>query len=91
MANEERFDFESLQDRETVQAYLKALIDGIEKGRISLHSDEKEIEMFPCELLKFSLKAKRKPHSGNQLTVKIAWKEPGPDIDASRKSIRISS
>lgn len=91
MADEQRFEFESLQDVKTIRSFLESLIDGFEKGRITLSSEEKKIELNPNTLLKFNVKARKKPNASNQLNIKISWKEPKDDQTVSHKTIRISS
>jgi amphi-Trp domain-containing protein len=91
MADEQRFEFESLQDVETIRAFLESLIEGFEKGRITLSSEDKEIELNPNTLLKFNVKARKKPNARNQLNIKISWKEPKDDQTGSQKTIRINT
>lgn len=91
MADEERFDFESLQDVQAIRSFLESLIEGFEKGRITLSSEDRVIDLNPNSLLKFSIKARKKPNASHQLSIKISWKAPRDTKNISHKSIRISS
>lgn len=85
MAGTQEFEYESVQTRESVQEFLKSLVEGFENSRISLKSDQEEILLTPQELLNFSIKAKRKGLK-NKLSFKIEWKEP----EANKKQGTIS-
>ncbi len=74
MAKEEQFEHESYQDARTIGNYLRSLLEGFEKGRITFESETESIELIPAELVRFSVKAKRKGDK-NKLNIKIAWKE----------------
>jgi amphi-Trp domain-containing protein len=91
MADEQRFEFESLQDVQTIRSFLESLIEGFEKGRITLATEDREIDLHPEDLLKFNVKARKKPNASNQLQIKISWKESAEAKNISHKSIRISS
>jgi amphi-Trp domain-containing protein len=90
MTEDGKFVFESLQDRETIKDYFRALIDGIDKGRIVLATNGDEIELTPDDLLRFSVKVKKKG-GANSLGVKITWKEKKRSKSLSDDSIKISS
>lgn len=73
MASEE-FKHESIEDRESVVRYLKALIDGIEKGHLALDSGDQSFVLEPQGLLKIEIRARRK--SGRvKTTLKFSWRE----------------
>lgn len=70
----EQFEHESLQSNQSIGAYLKALTEGFEKGRITLNSEDKQIELYPNNLLKFTIKV-RKKNDETKLSIKIVWKD----------------
>lgn len=72
--SDERFEYESFQDSESIKAYFQSLVEGLENGRIVLTSEGKEITLRPGPLLKFTVKAKKKDDSC-KFSVKITWKE----------------
>jgi amphi-Trp domain-containing protein len=74
MSKEEQFEYESLHDNQTVGKYLKALIQGFEKGRISFVSEEGRIVLCPNNLLRLRIKAVKKDDT-NRLSVRISWKD----------------
>jgi len=69
-----RFMYESLQDAESIAAYLHSLIEGFQKRRIALRSDGGELFLHPKDLLTFAVQAKKK-NDKTKLTIKISWKE----------------
>lgn len=74
MAQDQQFEHESLQTPESIGRYLSALVEGFENGRISMSSEENEMALIPDQLLKFSVKA-RKKGAKNKLSIKVQWKE----------------
>lgn len=74
MAQEEKFFFESLQDPQAIKDYLSSLVDGLEKGRIVLATNGDELTLETPDLLKFTLKAKRKAET-SKLSIKLSWKD----------------
>lgn len=84
MGHEQKFTFESYQDRQTVQNYLRALLDGMESGRLLLTSGEQEMELSPTEVLKVKIKASDKD-GGGKLGIKISWKaDDDADVDKTQ-------
>ena len=90
MAQEEKFFFESIQDPKSIRDYLQSLIEGIEKGRIVLSTTGDELTLTPPDLLKFTLKAKRKAPT-SKLVLKLAWKDEPKAAIRSDDSMDIRS
>lgn len=85
MLNDEKFVLESLEDPAHVTDYLRAVIDGIEKGRIVLTAENQEMVLNPGPLVKFVIKGKRSSHKG-KLSIKLSWsrlKDEGADLTIS--------
>ena len=74
MASENKFEFESLQDTQSIKTFLEAITEGMSTGKIMFSSTEESIEMVPKGLLHFAIKA-RKKNNENKITMKIAWKD----------------
>ncbi len=74
MARDEQFEHESFQDNETIGKYLDALVEGFQKGTITLSSEGDQVVLSPNNLLQFQVKA-RKKGSKSKLSIKISWKE----------------
>lgn len=91
MADDDRFEYESLQDTESIQNFLKSLEEGFANGRIALATEDREIHLYPEALLKFKVKARKKPGDGSQLQIKISWRETGGSTGAACQTIRIIS
>ncbi|MCM0756440.1 amphi-Trp domain-containing protein [Desulfovibrio aminophilus] len=87
---DEKFTFESLQDPRTIRDYLQSVIDGIDKGRVILSTEDQEIVLHPASLLKFTVKAKKKS-DGGKLNLAISWKEVKREALKVGETISISS
>lgn len=74
MRQEERFNFESLQDSNTIAKYFKSLIEGFEAERLVLKSEEGTLTLHPKDMINFAVRAKKK-NEKNKLTLKISWKD----------------
>ncbi|MBN2754376.1 MAG: amphi-Trp domain-containing protein [Candidatus Goldbacteria bacterium] len=69
----DEFEYESLQDKESLIKYLDALKDGFMQGKIILGSGDKKIILEPAELLNLEVRARRKGRS-IKLSLKCWWK-----------------
>jgi amphi-Trp domain-containing protein len=67
------FKHESYQYRETILEYLNAIIDGINKGTMTLGDEKNRIDLEPEGLLKFKIEAKRKDDR-SKLSLQVSWK-----------------
>lgn len=88
--SEEKFFFESIQDPDAVKDYLQSLIEGIDSGRVVLATNGDELTLFPTDLMKFTLKAKRKADT-SKLSIKLAWKDEKRAEIRSDESMAIKS
>lgn len=84
-----KFNYESLQDTETIKAYLESLIDSIQKGTITLKSNGEEISMQLDNLMKFTVRAKKKDGL-NKLNIKLSWTESKEEKLDTSKPMTIS-
>jgi amphi-Trp domain-containing protein len=78
MAKDNQFEFESLENTDTLQRYLQSLIDGFRSGRITLNSDRDCIVLNPNGLIQFQVKVEKKSRQ-NKLSLKMSWKETSQD------------
>ncbi|MEW6260796.1 MAG: amphi-Trp domain-containing protein [Thermodesulfobacteriota bacterium] len=91
MGEIEKFDYEAIQDRKSMRQFLNTLIEGIENGKILLSSDKDRVLLAPTELIRFTLKAKRKPGK-SKITLKLAWNDFPTDITRDKgNAIQISA
>ncbi|OQX24379.1 MAG: hypothetical protein BWK80_21145 [Desulfobacteraceae bacterium IS3] len=74
MAKDEQFEYESLQDNESIGKYLQALIDGFEKNKITFSSENNTVVVHPSSLLQFAVTVRKKDNK-NKLSIKISWKD----------------
>ncbi|MEF2144246.1 MAG: amphi-Trp domain-containing protein [Desulfovibrionaceae bacterium] len=72
MLHEEKIQFETLDDPGTVKAMLLHVVDGIDRGRIILASDEEELVFYPGSLIKLSIKGKR-THGTSKIKMSLSW------------------
>ena len=74
MASREEFRHVSVQDRHSIIAYLKAVTDGMERGTLSLRSEDEELELSPAGLVELEVRSTKK--SGRaKLSLKLTWRE----------------
>jgi amphi-Trp domain-containing protein len=76
MTNEQEREFqhESLQDRESILAYLKALADGFATGALTFTDKDGEISLAPAGLVSLQVRANKKRDRAS-LSVKLSWKD----------------
>ncbi len=74
MAKDEQFEYESLQDNESIGKYLQALIEGFENNRITFSSESDTVVVHPGSMLQFAVKVRKKDNK-NKLSIKISWKD----------------
>ncbi len=89
------FSYDSIQDKHSVQKYLKSLIRSLDRGQISLSSEDGSIELTPGELLHFSMEARKKGRK-NKITLELRWTEKGSfenngDDESKPAKMKISS
>ena len=91
MSEVERFEHESIQDKQSIQQFFITLVDGIEKGQVVLSAEKNQVLLTPAELIRFSIKTKKKSGK-SKLSIKLTWKDSA--IETYRKKgneIQISS
>ncbi|GAB6113634.1 amphi-Trp domain-containing protein [Desulfomicrobium salsuginis] len=89
MSQDEKFEFESVQDCRTIQKYLQALLEGFDQGRLVLSAEGSEIVLHPTGYMKFEVTVKKKGQE-NKLAIKVGWKDRD-DQAAESGTISISS
>jgi amphi-Trp domain-containing protein len=83
----DKFTYRSLQDRDSIAAYMQALLDGIQKGELSLVSGGNEMVLEPNGLLRFQVEARRGAYR-SRVTLKISWRDRQPDSAAAPLEIK---
>ena len=86
---DEKFVFDSLQDKDSIGAFLKALMDGMHEGKVRLSSNGDDIVLRPCGLMQFTVKARRKGDS-SKISVKITWKDSRVESVPEEKTLTVS-
>ena len=69
-----RFQFESLQDNESIQALLKAITTGIGKGRLTFSDEDEKIVMKPTGMLDLKIAAAQE-QDRSRFTIKVSWQD----------------
>ena len=83
-----KFSYDSIQDITSVKQYFSALLESIEKRRIVLKSEGKEIILNVNEMFRFTVHA-RKKGSENKLSIKMSWTSKGEAKDNDSKTLTI--
>ncbi|MDC1287675.1 amphi-Trp domain-containing protein [Gammaproteobacteria bacterium] len=68
------FRHESLQNCDSIQAILKALTEGIAKGKLSFSDDDDSISMAPDGLLNLKLNVSQEDNR-NRINLRITWQD----------------
>lgn len=79
-AQDERFEYDSYQDNESIQKYLQALQDGFENKRLVFTSENREIVLEPEDIVRFAVKAFQKKDKG-KIEIKISWQSQESKLD----------
>ncbi len=91
MTGTDEFVHESIQDRQSIKQYFDILIDGFETGRIIFTSEKDSMLLTPAELIRSSIKTKKKPVK-SKLTIKFDWNNSTSEkISDKNNAIHIAS
>ena len=82
------FRHESLQDADSIQAILKAVSQGLGKGRLKLSDEEDEMVLEPEGLLHLKLTANQEDNR-HRLTLRVTWQSEGDQ--PKKKHLKVSS
>jgi len=83
------FRHESLQDARSIRGILKALLDGIDKGRISFSDEDDEILMEPKGLLHLKLRATQDEHR-HRINIRVSW-QIEEDAGKAKKTLSVTN
>ena len=88
MASNDEFKHDSVQDRTSIANYLRALLEGFEKGHLELGTAGQSFVLDPEGLLELEVRAKRK--SGRcKLSLKVSWREGEEDNGSDELTIKV--
>lgn len=74
MKQNTRFRHESLQDRKSVKQLLKAVLNGIDKGEISLEDEDGAMVLTPADMLRLKVSASR-DGAESKLVLRLSWQD----------------
>jgi amphi-Trp domain-containing protein len=84
------FEHDSLQDTETLVAYLKEVTRGFEEGKLSVSGRDGEINLEPRGMIRFELRVSERADRC-RLNMRFTWK-PEPEEEVDRQDdLKISS
>lgn len=83
------FRHESLQDRDSIQAILKAITQGIAKGKLTLSDEEGEMVLNPDGLLQLKVTATQDTDR-HRLNLRITWQAEESKLK-SGKTLKVKS
>ncbi|PLA74466.1 amphi-Trp domain-containing protein [Hydrogenovibrio sp. SC-1] len=66
------FEHESLQDKDAIVSYLKAITQGFKKGAIKLSDEDEDFVLTPQAFANLKIKATQSK-KGQTLNIKINW------------------
>ena len=66
------FEHESLQDKESIIRYLKAITKGLKKGAIKLSDEDEDFVLTPQAFANLKIKATQ-TKKGQTLNIKVNW------------------
>jgi len=66
------FEHESLQDKDTIISYLKAITQGFKKGAIKFSDEDENLVLTPQPFANLKIKATQSK-KGQTLNIKINW------------------
>ena len=78
------FRHDSLQDSQAIQAILKSICNGLEKGKITFSDEDDSIIMRPEGLLDLKVTATQEPRK-NRISIRIAWQADDADRKKKKK------
>lgn len=74
MKTTDSFKHESLQDQKTIAQLLKAITNGLAKGKVTFEDEKGTMTMEPKDLLHFKVSADQ-DDGKNKINIRISWQE----------------
>ena len=85
--SKQQLKHDSLQDKDSIRAYLEQVIQGLENGRIRFSNGDDVFELEPEALIHLQLNATRSKDQ-QQLNIKLSWdRNPKKDNKAEKLTI----
>jgi amphi-Trp domain-containing protein len=81
------FRHESLQDRDSIQGLLKAISQGIAKGKLTLSDEDGEMVLQPDGLLQLKVAATQ-DEERHRINLRITW-QVEPERPKKRKNLKV--
>ena len=84
----DKFSYDSIQDITSIKQYFNSLLEAIEKRRIVLKSEDKEIILNVNEMFRFAVHARKKGRE-NKLSIKMSWTNKSEEKENATKTLTI--
>lgn len=81
------FRHQSLQDEKSIQDILKAISNGIAKGKITFSDEDEKIVMRPEGLLDIKVTATQEDNR-NRFTIRVSW-QVDDGVEKKKKSLAV--
>jgi amphi-Trp domain-containing protein len=82
------FRHESLQDAKTIKGVLKALTDGLAKGKLCFSDADDSIELEPTGLINLKITAS-KEEGLNRVNIRVTWQSE--EVVKKNKDIKVKT
>lgn len=73
MSDKHTFEHDSLQDVASLVQYLKAIVDGFERGKLNIAGGDEEIVLEPTGLVRFEVRASQRDDRA-RFALRFTWK-----------------
>ena len=83
-----RFHYQSLHDRKSIQALLKAVTAGIAKGKITFSDEVEKIVMKPEGMLDLKVTATQE-EDRNRFNIRVSWQSDEGRASRKKKSLTV--
>jgi amphi-Trp domain-containing protein len=81
------FRYESIEDKDSIQALLEAVTKGIAKGKLTFSDGEGEILMQPQGLLRLKLTATQQDEM-HRVSIRVSWQVDNP-VKKKQKPLKV--
>jgi len=87
--NKKEFKHESLQDSSSIQDIIKAIAEGLDKGKLSFSDEEGELSLEPEGLLNLKVTATKESNK-RRFSIRVSWQEDEP-VNRNKKLLKVKS
>lgn len=74
--------FESTLARDEAVSYFKAIVSGLEEGKVNFRQGEESLTLHPADQVAVGVKASKKGDKA-KITFELAWRDQDPEVTLS--------